>query len=83
MDRMLGTPEYWRVRLGIGHPGEKQRVLGHVLGDFGKDDRDWLVRALDAVADAAVLLADGKPEEFMTKVALLAPPGDGSLGGGA
>jgi PTH1 family peptidyl-tRNA hydrolase len=77
MDRMLGTPEYWRVRLGIGHPGEKERVLGHVLGDFGKADRDWLVRVLDAVADAAVLLADGQPEEFMTKVALMAPP-DGS-----
>jgi PTH1 family peptidyl-tRNA hydrolase len=74
MDRVLGTPEYWRVRLGIGHPGEKERVLGHVLGDFGKDDRAWLVRVLDAVAEAAVLLADGKPEEFMTKVALLAPP---------
>jgi PTH1 family peptidyl-tRNA hydrolase len=72
MDRMLGTPDYWRVRLGIGHPGEKERVLGYVLGDFGKDDRDWLVRLLDAVADSAVLLADGKPEDFMTKVALLA-----------
>ena len=75
MDRQLGTPEYWRVRLGIGHPGTKERVLGHVLGDFGKDDRDWLVKMLDAVADAAELLADGRPEEFMTKVALLAPPG--------
>jgi PTH1 family peptidyl-tRNA hydrolase len=75
MDRQLGTPDYWRVRLGIGHPGDKERVLGHVLGDFGKGDRDWLVRFLDAVADAAELLADGKPEEFMTKVALLAPPG--------
>ena len=76
MDRMLGTPEYWRVRLGIGHPGEKERVLGHVLGDFGKPDRDWLVRLLDAVAEAATLLADRRPEEFMTKVALLAPPGE-------
>ncbi len=75
MDRQLGTPDYWRVRLGIGHPGDKERVLGHVLGDFGKSDRDWLVQFLDAVADAAELLADGKPEEFMTKVALLAPPG--------
>lgn len=71
MDRMLGTPDYWRVRLGIGHPGSKERVLGHVLGDFGKDDRDWLVTALDAVADAAPLLAQARPEDFMTKVALL------------
>ena len=72
MDRMLGAPDYWRVRLGIGHPGDKERVLGHVLGDFAKADRDWLLPLLDAVADAAPLLAAGKPEDFMTKVALLA-----------
>ena len=71
MDRMLGTPDYWRVRLGIGHPGDKDRVTGHVLGDFGKTDRDWLIALLDGAAEAAPLLAGGKPEEFMTKVALL------------
>ena len=71
MDRMLGTPDYWRVRLGIGHPGHKDRVTGHVLGDFAKSDRDWLLALLDAVADAAPMLAVGKPEDFMTKVALL------------
>ena len=70
MDRMLGTPEYWRVRLGIGHPGHKDRVLGHVLGDFAKVDQPWLVALLDALADAAPLLAAGQPEAFMTKVAL-------------
>ena len=71
MDRMLGTPDYWRVRLGIGHPGSKERVTGHVLGDFGKDDRDWLIALLDAVADAAPLLAEGQAPDFMSKVALL------------
>jgi PTH1 family peptidyl-tRNA hydrolase len=71
MDRMLGTPDYWRVRLGIGHPGIKDRVHGHVLGDFAKEDRDWLLPMLDAVAEAAPLLAEGKPEDFMTRVALL------------
>jgi len=71
IERMLGTPEFWRVRLGIGHPGVKERVLGHVLGDFAKADRDWLLPVLDAVAEAAPLLAGGKPEEFMSKVALL------------
>jgi peptidyl-tRNA hydrolase, PTH1 family len=71
MDRMLGSPDYWRVRLGIGHPGDKARVMGHVLGDFGSADRDWLLPLLDAVADAAPLLAGGKPEDFMTRVALL------------
>jgi PTH1 family peptidyl-tRNA hydrolase len=70
MDRMLGTPDYWRVRLGIGHPGHKDRVTGHVLGDFAKVDQEWLAALLDAVADHATLLAGGKPEEFMSRVAL-------------
>lgn len=71
MDRMLGAQDYWRVRLGIGHPGDKARVLSYVLGDFGKDDRDWLIALLDAVADAAPLLATDKIPDFMSKVALL------------
>ena len=71
MDRMLGAPDYWRVRLGIGHPGDKARVLSYVLGDFGKDDRDWLIALLDAVADSAALLATDKIPDFMSKVALL------------
>jgi PTH1 family peptidyl-tRNA hydrolase len=71
MDRMLGTPDYWRVRLGIGHPGSKDRVTGHVLGNFAKADEDWVTTMLAAVADAAPLLAKGRPEEFMTRVALL------------
>jgi PTH1 family peptidyl-tRNA hydrolase len=70
MDQHLGTPDYWRVRLGIGHPGHKDRVTGHVLGDFSKADMDWLLPCLDAVADEAELLAAGKPEDFMTKIAL-------------
>ena len=70
MDRTLGTPDYWRVRLGIGHPGDKARVLGWVLGDFARADAVWLDGLLDALADAAPLLAGGKPEDFMTRVAL-------------
>ena len=71
MDRELGTPEYWRVRLGIGHPGDKARVLGHVLGDFARDERDWVIAVLAAITDAAPLLAEGLAEDFMTRVALL------------
>ncbi len=70
MDQLLGTPDYWRVRLGIGHPGVRERVTGHVLGDFAKPDRAWLDPLLDEVADAASLLADGQTEAFMTRVAL-------------
>ncbi len=71
MDRMLDSNDYWRVRMGIGHPGVKERVTGHVLGDFTKPEVPLLIATLDAVADAAPLLAAGKPEEFMTRVALL------------
>ena len=69
MDQMLGSQDYWRVRLGIGHPGSKERVTGHVLGDFAKVDQIWLTTLLDEVADAAGLLADGQPEAFMSRVA--------------
>ena len=71
MQRALGTPDFWRVRLGIGHPGHKDRVTGHVLGNVAKADQAWLDALLDAVADAAPLLAEERPEEFMTRVALL------------
>jgi PTH1 family peptidyl-tRNA hydrolase len=71
MQRAFGSPDFGRVRLGIGHPGHKDRVHGHVLGNFAKVDAEWLDRLLDSVADAAPLLAEGKAEDFMTKVALL------------
>ena len=41
LDACLGTREFWRVRIGIGHPGDKERVLGHVLGDFHKAEQRW------------------------------------------
>jgi PTH1 family peptidyl-tRNA hydrolase len=71
IDQHLASPDYWRVRLGIGHPGDKARVLGYVLGDFDKTDMDWLLPCLDAVADHAGLLATGKTEDFMSHVARL------------
>lgn len=73
LDRHVGNAT-WRVRLGIGHPGHKDLVHNHVLGNFAKSDRAWLELLLDAVADAAPLLAEGRAEEFMTRVALLTQP---------
>jgi peptidyl-tRNA hydrolase, PTH1 family len=71
IDRVLGDAGYWRVRLGVGHPGGKERVLGHVLGDFSRADREeWLEMLLGAVAEEAPLLVAGRAEEFMSKVAL-------------
>ncbi|MBW4023721.1 MAG: aminoacyl-tRNA hydrolase [Proteobacteria bacterium] len=69
IDQMLGTPDYRRVRLGIGHPGHKDRVHGYVLSDFPAADRSWLIPFLDAVADRAPALAENRPEDFMTGVA--------------
>jgi PTH1 family peptidyl-tRNA hydrolase len=70
IERHIG-PDFWRVRLGVGHPGHKEMVHGHVLHDFAKADEAWLDPLLEAVAEAAPLLAARQPERFMTKVALL------------
>ncbi len=68
-------PDFRRVRLGIGHPGSKDRVIGHVLKDFDKADAAWLEPLLDAIAAHFPLLAAGDDGAFMSKVALtLNPP---------
>ncbi len=61
-------PNFWRVRIGIGHPGDKEKVHGHVLGDFSKADQPMVDKIVDAVADAAPLLAGEDFNAFMTKV---------------
>jgi peptidyl-tRNA hydrolase, PTH1 family len=67
-------PDFKRVRLGIGHPGEKDFVMPHVLGDFAKSDREWVTKLLEGVADEVELLAEGKDEKFQSKVALVLNP---------
>jgi len=62
--------DYRRVRLGIGHPGAKERVHSHVLGDFARADQDWLDRMLAEIADQAGLLVKGDDAGFMNKIAL-------------
>lgn len=62
--------EYRRLRLGIGHPGDKERVHGHVLGDFAKADRVWLDPLLDAIANNAAMLVKGEDSQLMNKLAL-------------
>ena len=74
IDRAIG-PDFWRVRIGVGHPGHKDLVHGHVLHDFAKADREWLEPMLDAIGDEIGAMLEGKPELFMTKVAeRTAPP---------
>jgi len=68
-------PDYRRVRIGIGHPGEKSQVTGHVLQNFSKEDIAWLRPLVGAMVEAAPLLAADDDAGFMSKVALLlAPP---------
>ncbi|MEX6505757.1 aminoacyl-tRNA hydrolase [Jiella sp. M17.18] len=70
IDAHLGTKDYRRVRLGIGHPGSKEKVNPHVLGDFAKVDREWLEPFLDAVARNVGALAEGEDALFMNKVSV-------------
>ena len=68
IDAHLG-PEYWRIRLGIGHPGRPEAVLSWVLGDFAKADEAWVEALTGAVAQYLPVLLAGNPERFMTDVA--------------
>lgn len=67
-------PDYKRIRLGIGHPGDKAKVTDHVLKDFAKADSDWLELELDAIADHFETVAKGNNAEFMTEVARVMKP---------
>ena len=69
IDQHLG-PEFRRVRLGIGHPGHKDRVTGYVLGNYAKAEMDPLTDMLAAVAAEAEWLAKGDDARFMSDVAL-------------
>ena len=60
---------YRRVRLGIGHPGDKSKVSGYVLRDFAKADADWLGPLLAAMAREATWLVKGEDQRFQTAVA--------------
>ncbi len=73
--------DYRRVRIGVGHPGVKEMVTHHVLGDFAKTDREWLDPLLDAIADNAGSLVKGDESGFMNRITLalrdkLQPTGD-------
>ncbi|MGH7099390.1 MAG: aminoacyl-tRNA hydrolase [Stellaceae bacterium] len=74
IDAHLG-PDYWRVRIGIGHPGIRDLVLPYVLQNFPAEEAEEWVAPLVAAAAAAIgLLLSGAPDAFMSEVARLAPP---------
>ncbi|MEI4471007.1 aminoacyl-tRNA hydrolase [Frigidibacter sp. MR17.24] len=70
---------YDRVRLGIGHPGHKDRVAGYVLQDFAKAEAGWLDDMMRGISDGAAALAAGEGAKFLNAVSLrVAPPRSGT-----
>lgn len=66
-------PDFRRARLGTGHPGHKDKVMGHVLSDFHKSELAWVRALIDACADALPILAAGDDERYQAEVMRLAP----------
>ncbi len=73
IDSHLGK-NYWRVRIGIGHPGDKERVTGHVLGNFSRDDQVWLDKLLPVMADESDKLVEKNLAGYMSRIALQTKP---------
>lgn len=60
--------DYVRVRIGVGHPGDRAQVANYVLSDFSKADRTWLDPMIDEISRAAHHLAKGDPSHFLNDV---------------
>jgi len=73
IDAHIG-PDFWRVRLGVGHPGHKDLVQRHVLSDFSKSEREQVARVIEAVAESMPILAAGDENSFMNKVNMILNP---------
>jgi peptidyl-tRNA hydrolase, PTH1 family len=66
--------DFWRVRLGVGHPGDKRLVEVYVLQNFDAEEMRWVTPLVEAVAEAVPILAAGDAPGFMTKAALILKP---------
>ncbi len=66
--------DFARVRIGVGHPGLKDRVTGHVLDDFAKAELEWVAPLLAAIAEAAPRLAVGDGPGFANRLAMILTP---------
>ena len=62
--------DFYRVRIGIGHPGEKSRVTGHVLNDFSQSDQQWLDPLLGGMTTHIAKLIEGDGAGFVSEVTL-------------
>ncbi len=66
-------PDIRRIRIGIGHPGEKSKVMPYVLSDFSKADQVWLDPLISACVRSLGLLCQGADERYQSEVMRLAP----------
>jgi len=64
----LGTKDFWRLRLGIGHPGERSEVANFVLNDPRREERALIDEAMQRAQDVADLVVEGKTEAAMLKL---------------
>lgn len=64
----LGTKDFWRLRLGIGHPGERSEVSNFVLHDPRREERELIDAAMQRALDVAHLVIEGKTEAAMLKL---------------
>jgi peptidyl-tRNA hydrolase, PTH1 family len=80
IDALFGA-DYWRVRIGVGHPGIKELVQPYVLQNFpGEELTGWVEPLLDAIAETILLLVNGAPDAFMSEVARrFAPPDESTV----
>jgi PTH1 family peptidyl-tRNA hydrolase len=62
--------EYRRVRIGVGHPGDKDMVQHYVLSDFAKSERGWVDALIAIIGDNAELIARSHDASFQNKVHL-------------
>ena len=80
IDAHLGN-DYWRIRLGIGHPVDRSLVTQWVLSNFAKADAEWISPLFDVVAEQLPLVFNGEVSSFMNKVAQVMSSNSGHVGG--
>ena len=67
IDENIGK-DYYRIRIGISHPGDKDKVTNHVLGDLSKEDNEALDKILSSIAKNISILIDGDEKKFQKNI---------------
>lgn len=64
----MNTADFWRIRIGIGHPGERHLVSNYVLSDFAKAEASWVEKVTDYIASSYTKIIENDAESYMTEV---------------